>query len=53
MKEAVVKLHTYLRFNPEELTEQKALDLLEEILNELDEKYGIAINIYERSVQEV
>jgi hypothetical protein len=53
MKEAVVKLHTYMRFNPEEITDQKALDSLEEILNELDEKYGITINIHERKIQEV
>jgi hypothetical protein len=51
-KEAVIKLHTYMQYDPKKLTEQQAIDKLEEILNELEEQHGISINIHERYTQE-
>lgn len=53
-KEAVVKLHVYMKFDDTEMSDQQALDKLEDILNEINEKFGVdvAINVHERYVQE-
>lgn len=52
-KEAVVSLHVYMNYDSSKLTEQQALDKLEESINELEEEQGFAVNIHERYVQEV
>lgn len=51
-KEAFVRLSAYMSYDSSKISEQKALDKLEEFLNELDEKHGISINIHERNVQD-
>lgn len=49
--EAVLKLHAYMEYDSNKLSEQQALDKIEEVMNELHEKHGITVNIHERYVQ--
>jgi L-asparaginase/Glu-tRNA(Gln) amidotransferase subunit D len=51
-KEAVLKLHAYMKFDSSKLSEQQAVDKLEEIMHELDETHGIVINIHDRHIQD-
>jgi|GEM_PF-4117697 len=52
-KEAVLHLHAYMEFDSSKIQEQEAIDRLEEILNELEERHGISINIHERYTQDI
>lgn len=44
-KDAVLTLRAYMSYESKELSDQQALDKLEEIMNELQEKFGVSISI--------
>lgn len=43
--QAILTLKAYMSFDSKELSNQQAVDRLEEHVNELQEKYGISISI--------
>lgn len=51
-KEAVLQLNAYMSYDSSKLTEQQALDKIEEIMHELDENHGVIINIQARGIQD-
>lgn len=50
--EAVLKLNAYMEFDASKISQQQALDKIEEVMNELHEKHGITVNIHERFTQD-
>jgi hypothetical protein len=54
-KEAVLKLGIFMKFDSSNLTEQQALDKMEEIALDLQDRYGIevSIDVEQRYIQEL
>lgn len=54
-KEAVLKLGIFMKFDSSDLTEQQALDKMEEIVLDLQDRFGIevSIDVEKRYIQEL
>lgn len=54
-KEAVLKIGIFMKFDSSEMTEQQALDKMEEIALDLQDRYGIevSIDVENRYIQEL
>lgn len=50
-KEAVLLVEVYLQFDSTKITEQQALDKVEEAINELEEKHALSVIVHKRNVK--
>lgn len=54
-KEAVLKLGIFMKFDSSDMTEQQAIDKIEEIVLDLQDRFGIevSIDVENRYIQEL